>query len=92
MIIPHAEDAFIYCVANTETRTGAKPLLPIPAAPTEFDDQVRRLRLDGEACLRSPELREWCRRHRNQYYVPQWLLKAWGIDVDYVFGPLRAMR
>jgi hypothetical protein len=30
----------------------------------------------------STEFRRWCERHRNQYYVPEWLLGVWEIAVD----------
>jgi hypothetical protein len=59
-----------------------KPILPVPATATEFDREVRRLGLKREDCVHSTELREWCRRNRNQCYIPEWLLAAWGIDVD----------
>ena len=58
-------------------------LIPhIPAAATEFEKQVRRLGLTKETCASSTDLREWCERHRNQCYIPEWLLGLWGIEVD----------
>jgi hypothetical protein len=30
----------------------------------------------------SKELRVWCERNKNHLYVPEWLLKEWGITVD----------
>jgi len=53
-----------------------------PALPTEFELEVRRLRLTRQMYLRSPELRDWCVRNRNRIYIPEWLLEAWGIVVD----------
>jgi hypothetical protein len=58
------------------------PLPHIPAAASEFEIQVRRLRLTNETYVRSDELRKWCERYRNQCYIPEWLLKSWGIEVD----------
>jgi hypothetical protein len=30
----------------------------------------------------SAELRNWCERNRNRFYIPEWLLDAWDIRVD----------
>jgi len=53
-----------------------------PALPTEFDEQIRRLGLTSQTCATSAQLRDWCERNRNRCYIPEWLLDAWGIDVD----------
>ena len=66
-----------------------KPLLlfpPAPALATEFELQVRHLNLTPEMYGESRELRVWCVRNRNRVYVPEWLLKEWGITVDLNFG------
>jgi hypothetical protein len=55
---------------------------PGPAMPTEFELQVRRLRLSPESYAFSDELRTWCRVNRNRCYVPEWLLEAWDVPVD----------
>jgi hypothetical protein len=31
------------------------------------------------------ELRRWCARNRNRVYVPEWLLEAWGMQVELIF-------
>lgn len=49
---------------------------------TEFEKRMRELRLTNETCAGSHELRRWCEDNRNRCYVPEWLLKAWGILVD----------
>jgi hypothetical protein len=54
----------------------------IRATATEFEKQVRRLGLTKEACAGSIDLRKWCELHRNQCYIPEWLLALWGIEVD----------
>lgn len=57
--------------------------LPLgPAVPTEFELQVRRLRLAQEAYVFSTELRRWCWENRNRFYIPEWLLDKWHIAVD----------
>jgi hypothetical protein len=59
-----------------------RPVKVGPALATEFEMQVRQLRLTPEAYVFSPELRNWCDRNRNRFYVPEWLLDAWNIPVD----------
>jgi len=44
--------------------------------------QVRQLHLTPGTYVFSPELRNWCERNRNRFYVPEWLLDEWGIRVD----------
>ena len=63
-----------------------RPMPPVPALPTEFELQVRQLRLTVETYTTSHELRAWCERNRNRYYIPEWLLKEWGITVDPSFS------
>jgi hypothetical protein len=57
---------------------------PFRFAPisTEFEMQVRQLHLTPGTYVFSPELRNWCERNRNRFYVPEWLLDEWGIRVD----------
>ena len=60
-----------------------KPPQPLPVAPTEFDREVARLGLTrGAEYVSSVELRRWCERNRNRVYIPEWLLKAWRIEVE----------
>jgi hypothetical protein len=65
-----------------------KPIPHVPATATEFEKRMRELQLTRETCTGSSELREWSQRNRNRCYVPESLLKTWGITVDSVFGPL----
>jgi hypothetical protein len=53
---------------------------------TEFEMQVRQLRLTPEFYVYSAELRCWCEQNRNRCYIPEWLLDAWDIIVDTDFG------
>ncbi len=55
---------------------------PIPNLPTAFEKEVRRLGLKPEAYLKSAELRAWCDKNRDRLYIPELLLKAWGLTVD----------
>jgi hypothetical protein len=59
-----------------------QPFQRIPAAASEFEKQVRRLGLTKETCVTSSELREWCELNKNQCFIPEWLLKTWGITPD----------
>jgi hypothetical protein len=58
---------------------GARPILDLP---TKFDKEVERLRLTEESYAKSQQLRVWRQRHRDQCYIPERLLKAWGLIVD----------
>ena len=58
------------------------PQLPVPALPTEFEIQVKRIGLTKSEYFDSAELKRWCERNRNRVYVPEWLLEAWRIQVD----------
>jgi hypothetical protein len=58
-----------------------RPITPSRGLPTEFEMRVRQLQLTAEMYTSSRELRTWCERNRNRCYVPEWLLKEWGITV-----------
>jgi hypothetical protein len=49
-------------------------------APCGFEREVARLRLKPEQYPASVKLREWCARNRRSHYIPEELLKAWGLD------------
>jgi len=59
-----------------------RPMPPTSFLCTEFEMQVRQLRLTVETYAFSAELRTWCERNRNRCYIPEWLLKAWNISVE----------
>ena len=59
-----------------------KPIPFGPAMPTEFELQVRRLRLRPDSYVSSEELRRWCLQNRNRCYIPEWLRDAWNIPVN----------
>ena len=59
-----------------------RPILFIPALPTEFELRARQLQLTAGTYTSSLELRAWCEQNRNRCYVPEWLLEEWGITVD----------
>jgi hypothetical protein len=59
-----------------------KPLPSPPVVPTEFEGVALRLGLTKETYSSSSQLRIWCQRNGNRCYVPEWLLKEWGIMPD----------
>jgi hypothetical protein len=63
-----------------------KPTQRAPILATEFEKQVQRLGLTKQTCKESGPLRYWCERNKNRCYIPEWLLGAWGIDVDATFS------
>jgi len=59
---------------------GYKPVPP--AEPTEFDRQVRRLRLAPADYGRSQPLRNWVYQNYQRVYVPERLLERFLIFID----------
>jgi hypothetical protein len=59
-----------------------RPLQAPPAVATAFEEQVQKLGLTEQTCAMSDELRQWCQRNKDRCYIPERLLKAWGIPVD----------
>ena len=59
-----------------------KPGLLVPLEqPTRFELEQLRLKLSDEQVPRSKAMREWAKRYRHTYFVPEALLKFWGLDV-----------
>ena len=75
---------------GTKRRRGnpdwGKPMQPVFALTTEFEREVERLGLTAPDYVGSAELRRWCASNRNRVYVPEWLLKAWEIEVEAIFS------
>jgi hypothetical protein len=61
-------------------------MMPASVLCTEFEMQVRHLHLTHEGYVASTRLRRWCEENKNQYYVPEWLLKTWDIPVNPYFS------
>jgi hypothetical protein len=59
-----------------------RPMPPVSILCTEFEMQVRQLRLTVETYAFSAELRTWCERNRNRFYIPEWLLDEWEFRVQ----------
>ena len=50
--------------------------------PTGFEEQLKKLGLNEQACVGSTALRLWCEENKDRCYVPEWLLEKWAIPVD----------
>jgi hypothetical protein len=59
-----------------------RPIQHAPYAATAFEEQVQKLGLTEQTCVASTELRQWCKRNKDRCYIPEWLLKRWGLTVD----------
>ena len=59
---------------------------PDPCLLTQFDEQVKKLELAPGEYQASLELRSWCRRNASSRYVPEDLLKLWGIRLNDSWG------
>ena len=62
------------------------PPRPIPALPTEFEMQAKRLGLARAGYVASAPLKRWCELNRNRRYIPEWLLEEWRMKVDETFS------
>ena len=63
-----------------------KPKVPVPLLPTEFEQQVEKLGLLPGEYQASSRLKSWCLKNANNRYVPESLLKLWGIHVNESWG------
>ena len=61
---------------------GSGQLIQKPRLPTAFEEQVKKLGLNERTCATSEALYLWCEHNKNHCYIPEWLLKQWGISVD----------
>ena len=48
---------------------------------TEFEQAVRKFKLEPDEYVNSEHLRKWVEHNRHSKYIPESLLKAWGLDV-----------
>lgn len=48
---------------------------------TQFELKVAALGLEPDQLVRSTALKAWAQVHRHTRYVPECLLKAWGLGV-----------
>lgn len=62
-----------------------QPPQHLPVLPTEFEIEVERLGLTKPEYVSSAALKRWCEHNRNRFYVPEWLLAVWRIEVESIF-------
>jgi hypothetical protein len=67
--------------ARSDWSSGIPAEVP-PAAQTEFEILAGDLNLTEQSYSGSQQLKKWCEDNRNRRFVPEWLLKEWGIRVD----------
>ncbi len=60
---------------NWGRATGAAPV-----SLSEFEKTARKLGLEPHQYVSSPQLRAWAERNCRSKFVPEALLKAWGLD------------
>jgi hypothetical protein len=59
-----------------------EPLGPaVTPTVTGFAQIVREFNLQPDQYMTSTRLREWARQNKNSKFVPEPLLKAWGVEV-----------
>lgn len=54
--------------------------------PSGFEEEVRRLGLEPQNYIASAKLRQWCQLNKDRRYIPEPLLKRWGIDINPKFS------
>jgi hypothetical protein len=54
----------------------------IPQLPTAFEEEVRKLGLTTSTYAMSAQLKRWCERNKDRCYIPEHLLKSWGISAE----------
>jgi hypothetical protein len=60
---------------------GKPDMQAAPVVPTSFEEVVKKLRLSPADYEGSLTLKEWVRKHKDQKYIPDDLLKLWGFEV-----------
>jgi hypothetical protein len=50
---------------------------------TEFQRVASDFNLQPDQYIRSAQLREWASRNKNSKFIPETLLKAWGLEVGW---------
>jgi hypothetical protein len=76
---------FVYCYASQTRKSELGQRATAPhrsAAAPEFEWKLQELGLTNETCVSSVQFRTWCAQNKNHRYIPEWLLKAWQMQVD----------
>ena len=59
--------------------------VPTSIQPTAFEKKVDELKLSSDEYFTSKPLRDWVIENRHTRYVPELLLRYWGLNVDTSF-------
>jgi hypothetical protein len=59
-----------------------EPLGKPEVTVTAFEQVIQEWGLTPDQILDSRRLRDWAKQHKNQKYIPEELLEAWGLDVN----------
>jgi hypothetical protein len=81
IVFSHASLELMRPTSASRRWSGALPSEVPPEGPSAFDLYARQLGLAPEEYADSRKLREWCRENKHRCYIPEWLLKHWGITV-----------
>jgi hypothetical protein len=68
----------VHSLQNKGNRNWIKPSEDIPNTPSSFEQMVRQLKLSEKEYRSSTPLKAWAQKHKDNKYVPQDLLEAWG--------------
>jgi hypothetical protein len=68
----------VHKLQNKGHRNWGKPSEDIPNTPSSFEQMVRQLKLSEKEYRSSTPLKAWAQKHKDNKYVPQDLLEAWG--------------
>jgi len=82
MVKPSARFASALRKLQSYDWASGAPVRTAVVRPCQFEIQVRRLHLSQPSYESSTELRAWCVRNKNHFYIPEWLLKRWGISSE----------
>ena len=53
---------------------------PVRSGLSDFERVAARLKLSPEQYESSDQLRQWVEKNWQQKFVPEWLLKLWGLN------------
>ena len=73
------------CVFSPKFRpnwaSGEKEVEPSPEQLTHFEQVAEQIGVSPQYYAYSHPLKEWVRKNRYHRYVPEWLLKEWGMQL-----------
>jgi hypothetical protein len=61
---------------------GTREMEPVTPAIAEFQRVAREFNLQPDEYISSTQLREWASVNKNSKFIPETLLKAWGLEAE----------